>query len=386
MSKQRGFTTVMVAVSILTIFALAAIAVDLGVLYTARTSAQHAADAAALAGAYTFGPGVIQPDAAVNAATTVAARNKIMGQPVVITAANINVDEPNRRVTVTVPRTGANGIETFFAKVIGWNTVDVQTVATAEAAAEGSAARCIKPVFIPNTILAPDPTIKEACDNGHVIFNPGTLKFSDWFNAYATTLWGRQMDIRPSNPQDSLEPGQFYSLDFGSGGSTYRCAWGQCLDQCGAVDEIACGHPYPLKTGDMVGPTHQGVDDLIGDSPDIFGGRDSATKQYWFYAGGNDGPKVYTSNSVTVAPVWDNCRESISPGYHGQTVTVAGFMTMFVKGFNNSHHGTVQAYFMDTAECPTNGGGTGGGGAAGNPATGPYGVPVRLVQTTTTTP
>jgi len=45
---ERGMTIVMVALSILLLMAMAALAIDVGILYTARTSAQHAADAAAL--------------------------------------------------------------------------------------------------------------------------------------------------------------------------------------------------------------------------------------------------------------------------------------------------------------------------------------------------
>ncbi|HYG97966.1 MAG TPA: pilus assembly protein TadG-related protein [Terriglobales bacterium] len=388
--KQRGITIVLVAVFIVVLFAFAALAVDLGVLYTARTSAQHAADAAALAGAYTFlTPGVIQPTAATTAAITVAGQNSILGQPVVITAANVLVDEPKRRVTVTVPRTGANGIETFFAKVIGWTSVDVQTRATAEAAQEGSASRCLKPVFIPNTILAdpavfdpPETTCTQAPANRQVIFDPATKEFSPWFLANAASKYGIQMKVRPSNPETALAPGQFYSLDFGTGADTYRCAWGQCLNYC-EVDTTAvvCGEPYPLKTGNMVGPTKQGVGDLVGDPKDTYGVRDSSTGLYTFYLGGDTSKPSSTSRAVVVAPVWDNCSQSISPGYHGQEVTVAGFLTMFVEGTDGQD---VVARLLSATECPAPGGGSGGGTGGGNPVTGPLGIPVRLVQTPTT--
>ncbi|MGH8458713.1 MAG: FAD-binding protein, partial [Nevskiales bacterium] len=100
--REQGMTVAMLAVFIVGLFGMAALAIDLGILYTARTSAQHAADAAALAGAMTFtNPGVVvQPLAATDAAIATAGTNMVLGQPVVISAAEVNVDIPNRRVTV----------------------------------------------------------------------------------------------------------------------------------------------------------------------------------------------------------------------------------------------------------------------------------------------
>src|SRR3989442_4644766 len=52
--KQEGFVLVVVAVVLVALIGFLALAVDVGVLYSARTSAQEVADAAALAGAFTF--------------------------------------------------------------------------------------------------------------------------------------------------------------------------------------------------------------------------------------------------------------------------------------------------------------------------------------------
>ena len=117
--SQKGMTVAMVALCIVVLFAMAALAVDLGVLFTARTSAQHAADSAALAGAYTFlSTTAPQPSTAQDAAVAAAGANSILGTRVAITAGNVNVDTATRMVTVTVPRTsaGGNAINTFFAR------------------------------------------------------------------------------------------------------------------------------------------------------------------------------------------------------------------------------------------------------------------------------
>ena len=52
--KEKGFVLVMVAFFLVALLGFAALAVDIGVLYGAKTSAQEVADAAALAGAFTF--------------------------------------------------------------------------------------------------------------------------------------------------------------------------------------------------------------------------------------------------------------------------------------------------------------------------------------------
>ena len=52
--KQEGFVIAVLAIVLLALVGFLALAVDIGVLYSARTSAQGVADAAALAGAFTF--------------------------------------------------------------------------------------------------------------------------------------------------------------------------------------------------------------------------------------------------------------------------------------------------------------------------------------------
>jgi Flp pilus assembly protein TadG len=391
---ERGVTIIMVAISIFLLMAMAALAVDVGVLYTARTSAQHAADAAALAGAYTFTIATdTQPDSAQNAAIAVAAKNAVMGQAVTLAPADVVVDIPNRRVTVTVHRAvGTNPINTFFASALGINAMGTEAKAVAEAAREGSASYCVKPVFMPNTILAPDADTKSACDAGHKIFNTdGTV--TAW--AQGLNAIGQCLETRPTRPSDAsgtLAPGQFFSLDFGSGANTYRCTWGSCLNQCQVdTDVIQCGKPYPIKTGDMVGPTSQGVDNLIGNPPDIWKGVDQ------YYPGGDTSKTTDTSRALAVVPVWDDCTppgNTITTGTNGQTVNVLGFIKTFVDGQGKWQAGClgptgagsggagkpdwVKMHIVSQIPCSAAAGG--GGGAAGTPATGPFGVPIRLVQ------
>ena len=359
---QRGATLPLVAVVIVVLLGCAALAIDMGLIYTARTSAQHAADAAALAGAFSFVTNATapQPDTATNAAIAVGQTNSILGEAVTIAGSDVVVDVPNRRVTVTVRRVGTGGIATNFARMLGIDRVDVLAQATAEAGLQAVGSRCVKPVFMPNTIVSNlDPAV--ACANGEVLFDANRS-----LTSLGLSKVGQQLQIRPDNPENALTPGHFYSLDFGSGADDYRCALGNCLNECfpGGTDVIRCGDRFPVKTGNMVGPTNQGIRDLVGDPPDEW----VAVGQYR----DGDGNIWDTSRSLAIVPVWDNCAQAISPGYHGQQVEVIGFAELFFDGQRGSW---VVTHLVNATGCAE-----AGSPGSTDPGTGPYGFPVRLVQ------
>ncbi|MGH9580126.1 MAG: pilus assembly protein TadG-related protein [Terriglobales bacterium] len=384
-STERGTTVVMLAIFIVGLFTMAALAIDLGVLYTARTSAQHAADAAALAGAYTFvsNPLAVQPLAAIEAAQLTATSNKILGQSVTIAPTDVAVDVVNRMVTVRVARVGAGGVATSFARAIGIRNVDVAVVASAEAGQGAGSTRCLKPVYIPNTFISNLATQALACAADQTLFDKTCTGVPCAQTAYSATQLGQQFVMRPTTPANALTPSHFYTLDFGSGASTYRCALGSCLNYCNINLELQCGSSYPLETGNMVGPTRQGIGDLIGNPADTWGGLGPSGFQY--YDGGNTSAIIDSSRSLVTAPVWNNCQQNIVPGTAGQTAMIIGFVQVFVDGIQGQN---VTAHLVSVTPCAGvgaggggGGGGPGGGGPGGVPLSGPGGVPVRLVQT-----
>src|SRR4029450_11074669 len=132
--KQKGFVLVVVAIMLIALIGFVALGVDTGALYSARTSAQEVADAAALAGAFTYIKDPRNPNPAalaINDALLVATNNTVMGQPVVAADVTVTPDVANRRVTVEV----RSAQPTYFAKAIWGNTANIVTTATAEAAA-----------------------------------------------------------------------------------------------------------------------------------------------------------------------------------------------------------------------------------------------------------
>jgi hypothetical protein len=157
-----GAVLALVALGSIALVGIAALAIDLGMLYTARSEAQRAADAAALAGASAFqnGDPVAEPwwvDTARTRAYDLAALNRIRNAAV---TADEVVVEPNPAaytVTVTVTR---ERIGLWFAPVLGIPVGTVSARATAEAAQAGAVnpTKCIKPFALPDMWEERSPT------------------------------------------------------------------------------------------------------------------------------------------------------------------------------------------------------------------------------------
>jgi len=155
--RQRGQTIILVAISLLSLLAVAALAIDVVTLYVARSEAQRAVDAAALAGAKAVadsGVTTLSPSdanlpnavllarsmslAAVTAMLTAnnPAINQIAGKgpttwsQTVTFPATANPTNSNPHVTVTL---AVSTLPTFFARIWGNGSATVTATATAEA-------------------------------------------------------------------------------------------------------------------------------------------------------------------------------------------------------------------------------------------------------------
>ena len=144
-AKDRsGAVYIWVGGTILGILGLAGLAIDTGYLYVLRNKAQITADAAALAGVRTrAGPlsaprNVAQQYAELNMPQVFNHGNDSGGNPDIVMGNWSNGSftpggAPENALSVTVRRTQANGNEapTFFASVLGFNSVDIVTTAVA---------------------------------------------------------------------------------------------------------------------------------------------------------------------------------------------------------------------------------------------------------------
>lgn len=409
--KEEGYTLFIIAALLVVFLGFTALSVDVGVLYSARASAQRAADAAALAGAFVFvtrgdldeTTTPTQSDVIRAQAISTAANNKMLGAPVANTPTepnviNVIVDTANRRVTVVVIKNQP----TLFAQILGEALVAISAAAVAEAATTANATGCLKPFFVPNGALSPDepcvtcwgadstPNTGDDPTNKHLLIEKvGT--------EYQVTSWAKQQIrdstaanrlnqfvLKPKNPHNALRPGDFFMIDI-QGENDAKLA--ESISKC--LIGATCGSAYSILTGGKVGPVRSGVKDMIGcpGTPDAY-----------------DGPGQYrhadttvssTSRSLVACPVWDVCNESFGspavpfcpsaqvPGGTQPLVHIVGFALVFIEGVNGGGGGgtnwcgtqDVVGRIISIAACGATGGGTIDPGE-----TGPYGVPIRLVR------
>jgi len=150
--NERGAVLALMVLMLIVLLGLAALAIDLGLVFVARGEAQRTADAAAHAGAVHLSRAPADDPGARAAAVAVALSNPVRGVPAVVHPIDdIDVLLDSAKVRVRVHRTQAEngGIRTLFARVLGFGLVDVSTVAAAEVWT-ASQAECVLPIALPD--------------------------------------------------------------------------------------------------------------------------------------------------------------------------------------------------------------------------------------------
>jgi len=359
MNDERGYVIVTTALLLVVFLGFGALAVDLGLLYSGRSSAQRAADAAALAGAFTFvaNPSAPQPSTAYDHAMSTALSNNILGTSLTAPEVTVNIDVANQRATVEIAHTEG----TFFARALGRNSVDIAVKAVAETSIDAVATFCAKPWFVPNTVVS-NLSACDACAQGQVLVDNGVV------TAYGEQQIGMSFSVKPQNPQSAMQPGQFYAVRMAdsAGGNDYRTNIASC-----SSDVITCQTTYGLEPGNMIGPTLQGVNDLTGTPADTYMGIGEYQD-----SGGN---VSNTSRSLIIAPLWETCNldgfcpdNRLPDGGANAQISVAGFALLFIDGVQGNN---VMAHLLGVFGC-----GSITGPPPGTLETGPYSVLVRLVR------
>jgi Putative Flp pilus-assembly TadE/G-like len=350
---QGGNTLLMVAASMTVMLGLAALGIDLISFYAARSEAQRSADAAALAGATFWSRSGCTSSSsgcsgfqtgAMNEAVDVGNQNLIGGVSPNVQSGDFSWNyspASNPRISVTVQRTAARGnaLPTFFAKILGFSSVDVSAAATAEAynpATTGPTVGnlCVKPWLIP------DPRIA----------NPNAL--------------GTQLTVDPVNT-----PGQFPVI-LPSGTASAECPtcstgnnnpYRQSIECCN-TQKITCGPATLQVAGNNVKQdTQNGVKCLIHQTngqPDSINGTSPFT-----ITGGNGNPNpalrgqtITASDSLVTVPIYsgssssscsdnDNRRDSCSV-----TASITGFMQLFIRNVDDDQ-GRIQTTIMNISSC-----------------------------------
>lgn len=342
---EAGSAAVFVALTMVALMSAAALAVDVGMLFTGRSEAQRAADAAALAGAGSLIAQPFDEARARQVAIDYGALNTVRDSAVEVLPEDVDVDLVNARVTVRVRRTADRGsaVATWFARVFGVNEVDIATTATAQASPTGSAT-CVKPLAIPDRFIDFDGDGE--FDQGQDIYDPATTGYgSDYRNpgrpgddglGYIND-YGRPVELKQGGP-DKFQPGWYYPWDVPQtdgapdvGADRYR--WN--LENCNPA-VVSVGDEFMIEPGAMDGPTRQGVDNLSGSDP--YATWDS-------YAGSVEGSRFATnwegSPRIGIIPTFDPSRP-FEPG--NQPIKFTNFIAVFFDdvvggGPNQQVHG-----------------------------------------------
>jgi hypothetical protein len=352
--SERGAILVQVGLALIALLAFSAFVVDYGVLWVSRGQSQNAADAAALAGAValSYDNPNDRSDAgpAKRNALNVALSHNVWGQAPTVTMADITFppcpdDGSNACIRVDVYRPG---LPTFFARLVGVNTQDTKATATAKAGL-GNAVNCLKPWAVADKWaehrpLDPAPwtvdSIFERFDKkGALLPNPVDVYYPPTdpanftgfrpFNADMTLSadYGLRLTLKIG---DAKNPGQMSSGWFqplalaGTGGSEYRDAIGGC-----APGTFTIGQYLTTEPGNMIGPTRQGVEDLVALDPGAYWDTSKNPPH-----GGVSGSAFAVSPRIAPVPLID-IQEYMSRDPSGRdTVLITNIFGFFIEGMD----------------------------------------------------
>jgi Flp pilus assembly protein TadG len=282
---ESGMSYVFVGMGMMAFLSASMLAIDVGMLMTSRNQAQNAADAAALAGAtalfYDDFDDRTASGPAVTNAMLAARSNDVMAADVSVQASDITFpNDPSgepTRVRAVVQRSAARGnpLSTLVARFFGVVQTDVSAVAVAEAS-RANAMTCVKPFTVPDRWIEnqtppwdPNDTFDVYDSKGKPLANPdvyvdATQTGYTGYNAERDK--GLTVRLKASNTS-KLAPSTYqpWAIPGSSGGADYRWNIGNCN-----TTVMPFGFLMTQEPGNMVGPTKQGMDDLIARDPNAY--------------------------------------------------------------------------------------------------------------------
>jgi Flp pilus assembly protein TadG len=287
---ERGASLLYITTGFMAFFAATALAIDVGMLMTARGQAQTAADAGALAGAVALAVDDFDDRSAtgpaVLASINTALENSVLGADVDVQPADVTFPvapsgEANR-VRVAVFRTSErnNPLTTFIMSVFGMPQADISARATAEAA-PANAMSCVKPFTIPDRWTenqdppwTPASTYDRYDNHGNLLPDADQYipRGQPGYNGYdAEQDKGLLLTIRAGTGNE-VNPSFYWSWSMPdvsgtvqTGSDWYRENIANCNDYVAHLDELMTAEP-----GNIVGPTIQGIEDLIAKDPTAY--------------------------------------------------------------------------------------------------------------------
>jgi len=336
---ERGISIIFVSLGFMAFLSATTLAIDVGMLMTARTQAQNAADAGALAGATALafnsftdqsasGPAVTS---AINAAKT----NLVIGQAPSVTFSDVTFPKDPitgqfDAVQVWVHRTQARGnpVATLIAQIFGVRTVDVNATATA-AAVPANAEICVLPLAIPDKWIekqSPADTFDMYDNKGNLLSNPDVYVPPGQTGATGynpDSDKGLQLVLKNNNGT-KVAPSMYNPWDLpGSvGGNDYRNNIASCNPNL-----VKMGDNMVPENGNMVGPTQQGTNDLIAQDYNA----------YWdTFCNCVKGSAFPVSPRIRVVPLYDPVlyAQGQQTGKSGPQLQVVNYVGFFIESID----------------------------------------------------
>jgi Putative Flp pilus-assembly TadE/G-like len=411
-SQERGQTIALVALTIVTLLAMAALAIDVVTLYVAKGEVQRAADAAALVAAKAFVDSGVTSDPANTSLQTLAQNmanagiNAILPQNKVAGAAPILANAPgfdftthpgNPQVAVTLQRTG---LPIFFARI--WRSAAASVTASAKAEAYNpSNSQTTTGNFIPVTLKNIKPMLIANQDpSGNPFVNTTT-------GAVATGETNKEITLTPGCQPGGGGPGvlcvvtgmtlaqvQFWPAIVNSGSATLcpSCEGSSDFEQsieCGESQLKATASPYScggtvtnayvntaMTRGNVRSQGRAGIQCLIhepsNDTIDPATNFPSTPIQIIAGSGPFSGHLVSSSQSIANFPIIDNSTAiTIPPG----DVKIIGFLQGFIETVTPGGSPLqITVKILNIAGCGNN------PGTTSVQAGGTSAIPVRLIS------
>lgn len=357
--NEKGAAMALIAVSMVALLSAVALAVDVGMLVTARTEAQRVSDLAALAGAGILAVDPNAEGAARAEAINFAALNTVQGDLAVVLPGDVDVNLDSSTVTVRMIRTQTRGtpVGTFFARVFGVNSVDIAATATAMASpvGPGSGTNCLLPIMLPDrwsedgTKPGPNywPTADDSYDYDPVGSPlPGSKDsipdgYDHAITGYTDDVIGDYMEIhKAGGGGGGINPSNYYPwtpldaedqlIDGGAGAATYLGRFTTCLEST-----YLPGDSILTEPGAMVGPTNFGFDELIASDPYMTWDEDLSCP-YNTQTTACD----YSSSRIRPMPMFDPTE---APDNGRKIIHITAFGSVFISGKQGNAYG---AYWL----------------------------------------
>ena len=388
--NEDGAALLFVVLMLVTLIGLIAIAVDVGLWLTTRSEAQRAADAAALAGAGLYREPIKPTVAEAEAEARRFAALNFVGRDMIDAGEDgdvtVLVEDAKQKVTVTI----TGGTHPLFAQYLGWDRLPVRATAAARVFDAGGA-KCVKPFALPDTWheKTQDANGNRVWDNGEAwTYDPQVdhyKRFGDtgpeapageetgygsaFRDGQGTPAYkgdhGRRVAIKAGEPVNkggsseyntaTIYAGLFFPFALpedptmpsckkgGGGGEKGGAAYRRNICQCNN-NTIELGKEYPLEPGNMVGPTQQGIKELLDEDPSAYwdtrADPGQVVSQY-----GMDSPRVIKIALYDPAEVQKSGRQAVRfnnialfflEGYEESTKSVIGRFIKYADGVSSS--------------------------------------------------